>query len=39
MIANIVNSEEYKGYKMVLTGHSLGGYLALDSALNMKFQQ
>ena len=32
MISNIVNSEEYKGYKMVLTGHSLGGYLALDSA-------
>ncbi|MCF6133759.1 hypothetical protein L2649_01000 [Thermoactinomyces vulgaris] len=32
IVADIINSEEYKGYKMVLTGHSLGGYLAVDCA-------
>jgi hypothetical protein len=31
-IEKILANPKYQGYKMVLTGHSLGGYLALDSA-------
>lgn len=30
-VEEVLNDPRYKGYQPVLTGHSLGGYLALDS--------
>jgi len=30
-VEEFINNPKYKGYQFVLTGHSLGGYLALDS--------
>ncbi|MBA4496552.1 DUF2974 domain-containing protein [Paenactinomyces guangxiensis] len=30
-VKEVLNNPDYKGYQFVLTGHSLGGYLAVDS--------
>ncbi|WP_220184031.1 hypothetical protein [Thermoactinomyces mirandus] len=32
LVESVINNPDYQGYNIVLTGHSLGGYLALDSA-------
>lgn len=34
--AEVLNNPRYQGYQPVLTGHSLGGYLALDSGAYFK---
>ncbi|MGA8943148.1 MAG: hypothetical protein WB502_10585 [Thermoactinomyces sp.] len=36
LVESVINNPEYQGYNIVLTGHSLGGYLALDSAARYK---
>lgn len=35
-VEEVINDPEYKGYQFVLTGHSLGGYLAVDSGAKYK---
>ncbi|SEM94248.1 Protein of unknown function [Lihuaxuella thermophila] len=35
-VEKTINNPYYKGYQFVLTGHSLGGYLAVDSSAQYK---